>query len=229
MKKILSLGVASAVLAMTAVAASADIVPVIVGDATVGNTITVEITAKDVAAKAIEATQFQVVWSENLTLVDSKTIDKGYPMFNAENGKFGWMDTASTIADDAVLLTLTFSSTAAAGEEISVSLKADPGFADISEIAATAPVVEAAVEEPTTEDVTDPTSEDVTSEDVSSEEPTSEDVSSEEPTVEEPTVEEPTVETPDDGKGENPDTGVALAVVPAVLAAAAAIVAKKRK
>ena len=33
---------------------------------------------------------------------------------------------------------------------------------------------------------------------------------------------------PDDGKG-NPGTGVALAVVPAVLAGAAIVVAKKRK
>lgn len=229
MKKILSLGVASAVLAMTAVAASADITPVITGT-TVGETVTVEIVAKDVAAAAIEFSQFTVSWSDKLTLTNSVPTAVGNAAFNAETGKFAWMSTTA-LADDAVLLTLTFTSTAVAGDEVAVTLKAEAGSANVSEIPATVIVAEA-VDPVLTDDVTDPTVEEtieVTVEDTI--EVTVEDTA--EVTVEDTAEVTTDASTTDDAAAttddDNVPTGVELAIIPAVLAGAAAIVAKKRK
>lgn len=218
MKKILSLGAAAAVLSLTAVAASAAITPAFSTDAPVaGETVTVEIVATGMTQ---EATTFTVEASENLTLTDAVKTDSGLAEFNTETKKFAWAG-SSVPADGTVLLTLTYTVDAAADEEISVKLVPDAGFTDISADAITAVVVGGA------DDVTI----DVTSEEVySSEEESSEDVGL--TTTDETTVEESTEEPADDNKGNdkgNPSTGVALAVVPAVLAGAAIVVAKKRK
>lgn len=218
MKKILSLGAAAAVLSLTAVAASAAITPAFSTDAPVaGETVTVEIVATGMTQ---EATTFTVEASENLTLTDAVKTDAGLAEFNTETKKFAWAG-SSVPADGTVLLTLTYTVDAAADEEISVKLVPDAGFTDISADAITAVVVGGA------DDVTI----DVTSEEVySSEEESSEDVGL--TTTDETTVEESTEEPADDNKGNdkgNPSTGVALAVVPAVLAGAAIVVAKKRK
>ena len=90
MKKILSLGVAAAVLSMTAVAASATLAPVIIDDAAVaGETITVEIVATGVTTDALQG---KVVASDNLTFVDC-TEGAGLAMFNYPN--FAWANSAA--------------------------------------------------------------------------------------------------------------------------------------
>lgn len=213
MKKILSLGAAAAVLSLTAVAASAAITPAFSTDAPVaGENVTVEIVATGMTQ---EATTFTVQASDNLTLVDAAKTDSGLAEFNKDTNKFAWAG-SSVPADGTVLLTLTYTVDAAADEEISVALVPDAGFTDISADAVTAVVVGDA------EPVSDET---VTTDDV----PTTDD----EPSVtvdesSEESSEEPADDNNGDNKG-NPGTGVALAVVPAVLAGAAIVVAKKRK
>lgn len=219
MKKILSLGVAAAVLSMTAVAASATLAPVIIDDAAVaGETITVEIVATGVTTDALEGS---VVASDNLTFVDC-TPGAGLAMFNYP--KFAWANSAAP-AEGEVLYTLTFTVNAAADEEISVALAPAASFeAFIDAAPAVAVVVDGEADvtvEPTAEPTEEPTAE---------VEPTVEPTEEVDPTVE-PTVEpteEPT-EEPADTTDNNVSTGVALAVVPAVLAGAAIVVAKKRK
>ena len=138
MKKILSLGVAAAVLSVTAVAASAAIAPTIITDAVAGEEITVEVVATGVATNAA---QFNVVASDNLTLVSSTPTTNGFAAFN--NNKFAWAHTAAP-AEGEVLLTLVYAVDAAADEEISVALTPDAGFeADVDGNAAVAVVVAA--------------------------------------------------------------------------------------
>lgn len=213
MKKILSLGVASAVLSLTAVAASAAITPVVSDTAVEGEQVVVEVVANGFTDVA---TQFVVNASENLTLVDATTTDKGLPAFNADTMHFAWAGTEAP-ADGTVLLTLVFDVNAAADEEVTVSLTADAGFEtgiDAAEVAAT---VVAAGED--NSDISDDTSDDETSDDTSDDgglddsDDTSDDTSGDGDNTDEP----------------NPPAGVALAVVPAVLAGAAVVVAKKRK
>lgn len=214
MKKILSLGAAAAVLSLTAVAASAAIAPAFSTDAPVaGENVTVEIVATGMTQ---EATTFTVQASDNLTLVDAAKTDSGLAEFNKDTNKFAWAG-FSVPADGTVLLTLTYTVDAAADEEISVALVPDAGFTDISADPVSAVVVGDA------EPVSDET---VTTDDV----PTTDDEPS--VTVDESSEESTEENTKDDNNGDNkgnPGTGVALAVVPAVLAGAAIVVAKKRK
>ena len=209
MKKILSLGVAAAVVSLTAVAASAAIAPAFDTDAPVaGGTLTVQVVANGMTQ---EATTFTVNASEGLTLTANEAVTGG--IFSTETNKFAWAGTAVP-ADGTVLLTLTYTVDAAADSEVSVSLTPDAGFTDISADAVAAVVVAGA-----STDVPNVTVETVES--------------TEQPTVIETAETDETTETvdtkpADDGKG-NPGTGVALAVVPAVLAGAATVVAKKRK
>ena len=207
MKKILSLGAAAAVLSLTAVAASAAIAPAFSTDAPVaGENVTVEIVATGMTQ---EATTFTVQASDNLTLVDAAKTDSGLAEFNKDTNKFAWAG-SSVPADGTVLLTLTYTVDAAADEEISVALVPDAGFTDISADAVTAVVVGDA--------------EPVSDETVTTDEPSV--------TVDESSEESTEENTKDDNNGDNkgnPGTGVALAVVPAVLAGAAIVVAKKRK
>ena len=174
MKKILSLGVAAAVLSLTAIAASAAIAPTIIDDAIEGETITVEIVATGVTSTAA---QFSVVASDNLTLDSYEVTTNGFAAFN--NNKFAWASTSAP-AEGEVLLTLVYTVDVEVGDEISVALTPDAGFEADVDSAATVAVVVAGEE--STEDLT--TEEPV----VSTEEPT---VSTEEPTLIE-TEEEPT-------------------------------------
>lgn len=213
MKKILSLGVAAAVVSLTAVAASAAIAPAFDTDAPVaGETLTVQVVANGMTQ---EATTFTVNASEGLTLTANEAVTGG--IFSTETNKFAWAGTAVP-ADGTVLLTLTYTVDAAADAEVSVSLTPDAGFTDISADAVAAVVVAGA-----STDVPNVTVE--TTETVETVE------STEQPGVVTTDEEKPATEDnnpADDGKG-NPGTGVALAVVPAVLAGAAIVVAKKRK
>ena len=238
MKKIISLGAAAAVLSLTAVAASAAIAPTITPASPVaGDTVTVEIVANGMNQ---EATTFTVKASENLTLTANEAVAGG--LFSTETNKFAWAGTAVP-ADGTVLLTLTYTVDAAADEEVSVALVADAGFTDISADAVAAVVVDGEDTNVTDVATVDVSTEDVYTEDVSTEVVTSEDVSG--VTTDDSGIVD-TADTSDvagttdsgDNTGDNgnaagdkgnPGTGVALAVVPAVLAGAAIVVAKKRK
>ena len=75
MKKILSLGVAAAVVSLTAVAASAAIAPAFDTDAPVaGETLTVQVVANGMTQ---EATTFTVNASEGLTLTANEAVTGG--------------------------------------------------------------------------------------------------------------------------------------------------------
>ncbi len=222
MKKILSLGAAAAVLSLTAVAASAAIAPTMTPATPVaGDNVTVEIVANGMTQ---DATTFTVKASDNLTLVDNAPVAGG--LFSAETNKFAWAGT-SVPADGTVLLTLTYTVNAAADEEVSVSLVPDAGFTDIAADAVAAVVVDGADTSDT--DLVPTTDETVTTDD---ETVTTDDnggvVSSDESADADKTADAADGDNKGDGKG-NPETGIALAVVPAVLAGAAIVVAKKRK
>lgn len=232
MKKILSLGVAAAVLSMTAVAASALVEPTFTATPVAGEEVTVEIVANNVA---MDATSFTIE-TTGLTYVDSVKTNIGYSEFNPDKMLFAWMS-AEPVADGTVLLTLTFTVDAAADEDVAINLVPDSGITDVSADAVVATVVDS-----TPDDVTDP--DDPTDvEDGEGEDGEGEDgEDGEGGLVDDGNGEGEDGEgdatdgegdatdgdTTDDGKG-NPDTGIALAVVPAVLAGAAIVVAKKRK
>ena len=214
MKKIIALGAAAAVLSLTAVAASAAIAPVMTPASPVaGDTVTVEIVANGMTQ---DSTAFKVVASDNLTLTAN---DPGTGLFNPETGKYAWAGTAVP-ADGTVLLTLTYTVDAAADEEVTVALEAGSGATDISADTVAAVVVDGeSTNVPDTDTIETTEEEFYTSE----EEPGL--TTTDEGTVDEGTVDEGTV---DEGNTDA-DTGIALAVVPAVLAGAAIVVAKKRK
>ncbi len=218
MKKILSLGAAAAVLSLTAVAASAAIAPTMTPATPVaGETVTVEIVANGMTQ---DATTFTVKASDNLTLVDNAPVAGG--LFSAETNKFAWAGTAVP-ADGTVLLTLTYTVNAAADDEVSVSLVPDAGFTDIAADAVAGVVVDGAATSDTDITVEPSTEETVTTDDNSGI------VSTEDNTADaDKTTDAADGDNQGDGKG-NPETGIALAVVPAVLAGAAIVVAKKRK
>ena len=113
MKKILSLGVAAAVVSLTAVAASAAIAPAFDTDAPVaGETLTVQVVANGMTQ---EATTFTVNASEGLTLTANEAVTGG--IFSTETNKFAWAGTAVP-ADGTVLLTLTYTVDAAADSDL---------------------------------------------------------------------------------------------------------------
>ncbi len=216
MKKILSLGTAAAVLSLTAVAASAAITPVVSDTAVAGDQVVVDLVAKGITEAVAELT---VVPSANLTLVDSVATTNGFAFFNPDNMKFSWAS-AEAPADGDVLLTLTFTVDAAAGEDVSVVLEGAVGEIDTTPVAV---------------EVVDPAGSDESDESFESSEESSEE-STEDPTIVE-SSEESSEEngentgdnTGDNGSETNPDTGIALAVVPALVAGAAIVASKKRK
>lgn len=216
MKKILSLGTAAAVLSLTAVAASAALAPVVSDSAEGGDQVVVEVVATDYAADVVSVG----IKAEGLTLADYVTTDSGVAVFNADEMHFGWVSTAAP-ADGAVLLTLVFDVDAEVGEEVSVALVPDEGFEEGVDAAAVTMVVVDGAESDQGDVSTDTEpSTDTESEYTSSEEPV---LSTDEPTTTEPAG-------ADDNNGEQPPkTGIALAVVPAIVAGAAVVVAKKRK
>lgn len=234
MKKILSLGVAAAVLSMTAVAASALVEPSFTATPVAGEEVTVEIVANGMTQ---EATGFTVE-TTGLTYVEGsyEAVAGGY--FGEGTMKFAYA-AAAPAADGTVLLTLTFTVDAAADEDIAINLVPGSGVTDVSADAVVATVVDS-----TPDDVTDPDDptdvEGGEGEDGEGEDGEGED--GEGGLVDDGNGEGEDGEgdatdgegdatdgdTTDDGKG-NPDTGIALAVVPAVLAGAAIVVAKKRK
>ena len=186
MKKIISMGIASAVLALTAIAASADIEATT--EATklaTGDTVKVVVkTTADIEDfdfyVLADGLEFVADEAENPAAVGAVQADGSYKINGAAIN--GWK-TGDTI------VTLTYTVTAAEGETAAVAVKGAAGY-DTDEYVYTtfAPITVGEAGDPT--DPTDPT---------------------------------------DPADPGNPGTGVALAVVPAVLAGAAVVVAKKRK
>ena len=246
MKKILSLGAAAAVLSLTAAVASAEVKPVMDPASPVaGDTVTVQIVAEGMTEAM---TGFDVKASDNLTFVSAEATTVGMPAWNADTNSFAWIG-MELPADGTVLLTLTYTVDAAADEEVSVALVSAEGITGVSNDATVAVVVDgAATNEPDTSDETSDVTSGETS-DVTSDETSDENgASTDENNGDENNGDENNGGLVDDGNQEdgnkddanqdgdnkddntaNPDTGIALAVVPAVLAGAAIVVAKKRK
>lgn len=210
MKKILSLGVASAVLSLTAVAASATIYADVSTPVVPGEQVVVDIVADGIDTKGLE---FKVE-ADGLTFVESANGAAGMANYADATNKAYWFSTdGTTPADGTVLLTLTYTVDAEAGEDISVTLSADEAFAKY--VNATPVTVE------------------VTAAGGEVEQPGDEPGETEEPTIEDPTEEpgEPNEvpgEEPGSEEPENPITGVGLAVIPALVAGAAVVASKKR-
>lgn len=181
MKKIISMGIASAVLALTAVAASATITATSADKAVNGKTIKVAITTD----ADIEAFGFNLA-AEGLTATAADVQAEG--MIIPGDAADGSINVNGVSVDGfkagTVLATVTYTVTAETDADVAVAISNLPGMKyEFTNF--TAKVVEEGAADPT--DPTDPTDPD------------------------------------------QPSTGVALAVVPAVLAGAAVVVAKKRK
>lgn len=204
MKKIVSLGIASAVLAMTALSASAAVVINTTDAVEEGKTITVTFTA-DGAIAAGSGVGFTVTAS-GVKLEKSEPTTAMMASIG-ESGKFAAVTMAEQPAG-VVLLTQTYTVTAKAGEAVSINVSALEGFADSTVTPVATTVKDTASSSDSGSTSTDSGS---TSTDSGS---TSTDSGS-------------TSSTP--GGDVNPGTGVALAVFPAVIAGAAVVVAKKKR
>lgn len=215
MKKILSLGAAAAVLSLTAVAASAEIVATDNGTAPVAGgeyVVEIKVDGEFPLVSDLAATQFTVEASDNLTLASFTKTSTGMAEFNEERMSFTYANSEAP-ADGTVLLSLVFTVDAAADEEVSVKIVPDAGFeAGVDADAITAVVV----------DVTGSAETDITAPTETPEEPTIEET---EPA---PITVDPTPETETSNEN-NANTGVALAVVPVLVAGAAAVVAAKKR
>jgi hypothetical protein len=220
MKKILSLGVATAVLSLTAVAASAALAPVVNDDAVSGETLVV-----DIVADAFDGTAIQgaISASDNLTLVDS---NKGSGTeFNADNMRFAWAASEAP-ADGTVLLTLTFTVDAAADEEVSVAIVPDAGFeSGVDADAVVLTVVDAADDDLGDEDEPGDDEGDEEEEEPGDDEGDEGDDEGDDGLVDDGNTDADAASDEE----ENVPTGVGLAVVPVLVAGAAVVVAKKRK
>ena len=227
MKKIISLGIASAVLAISAVSAFADsaaetvyAIDIAFDNATpaAGDTINAVVTA---GAGASFEDISGVFTFDGVTLAPETdvTLGTGSVVFNPDENRLAVANTAAYTEGTAII---TIPLQVVGDGDISVGFTPDEDYANVTVNAATATVAEASTpdestdSEPASDSTSEPTS-DSTSEPVASEPVASEPTS-------EPVASEPTDTTPN-----NPQTGVALAVVPAIIAGAAVVVAKKRK
>ncbi len=180
MKKIISLGLASAVCALTAIAASADVAKYTTeGEAVNGATVKVTVTA----AADQEIPSF-VVSTDGFEVVEVK--GTGMSSYNAETKKFAMLGNVK--AGDTIA-TVTLKITAEAGKTATMTLK---DAEDRVKYEGYSLEIKGATT---------------------------------------PSESTPSESKPADKEDDttNPGTGVALAVVPAVLAAAGVVVAKKRK
>lgn len=198
MKKIISLGIASAVLAMTALSASAAVAVTGPDAIKPGDTITVEFRA-DVDLPANSAPGFVVAATGVEFVADSAKANGGIGMYSDSTKKFGFIKTDAVKAGD-VLGTITYTVTAKDGENVTINVTDLEGFGDAN----VAPL------QVTVKAETTSTPSDSSSETPSDSTPDSSSTSTTDPT-------------------KPPQTGVALAVFPAIIAGAAVVVAKKRK
>lgn len=197
MKKILSLGVAAAMMALSAVAASAE--TTIAQTAAEDTTVTFEISIAGTTARNAEGT---IKLGEGLTLVsiDKGSIADAIITVSAETGKYGVITTADAIGDGVIA---TVVATVTDVDTATISIEGAKEGEDVTVTPVTADL-----------DNVEPIS--------SSEEPTTTTTSTEPVTTTTTTDSSTTTE-------EAGNTGVALAVVPAIIAGAALIVSKKRK
>ena len=178
MKKIISMGIASAVLALTAIAASADIAATGAEKVEAGKTVEIAITT------TADITDYGVnIAADGLEFVEAKGLKSDFDLAVPQaDGSINLTGISSFAAGDTIA-TFVYTVTAEKDADVNVALAGMPGYEKDAFVNYTAKVVEAG----TTEDPTTPTD------------------------------------------PENPPMGVALAVVPAVIAGAAVVVAKKRK
>ncbi len=204
MKKIISLGIASAVLALTAISASAAVVVKTDDKIETGKTITVSFVT-DVDLPANSAPGFKVVATGVEYVAGSEKATDGIGVYSNDTGKFGFIKTNAAKAGD-VLATITYTVTAKAGEAVTINVVDPENFGDTN-----VTPLQVTVEENKPDDS-------------SSETPSSSDsgTSSETPSGSD------SGSTPVD-PNKPADTGIALAVFPAIIAGAAVVVAKKRK
>lgn len=230
MKKILSLGAAAAVLAMTAVGANAAVKPQFATSSVkAGDTVTVNFVVEDTELSEVAF----VVNAENMTYVaDSNNSEnaKGLAAFGQDTMKFaliGMGGTANAVGTTILSLQFTVNDDVTGEIVPTVSITAaEEKYADaVNDVAVT---VEVLADTPEVPDA--PGAEDPGTEGPSVEDPTGGEGTGSEGTGSEGTGSEG---TGSEGTGSedttNPDTGIALAVVPAVMAGAAIVVAKKRK
>lgn len=188
MKKIISLGIASAVLAMTALSASAAILVEPSADFTAGATVKV-VFRTDAAGNGI---QFDIVKSENLEYVSAEVGDS---VAVADDGHRVVFGKAAAAGDVLATLTYTVKADAKVGDAVKIDIT------NAKNVTGENVVVNTTVAE-VTSSVPDSSS-------------------------------TPESSTPDSGSkpgdNDNVDTGIALAVFPAIIAGAAVVVAKKRK
>ena len=202
MKKIISMGIASAVLALTAIAASADIKANGPEKAESGKTVTVTITITAEITDCgfyVSATGLEAVGDPDTTTTDGSMI---VGTLKADGSVLvgGCAAAGKTIKAGTVLATITYTVTAENGTDAVVEVKNAEGY----EEALQNHTIKVEVEETSKPEESKP---------------------------EESKPEESKPEESGSGEGGSdvPATGVALAVVPAVLAGAAVVVAKKRK
>ena len=218
MKKILSLGIASAVLAMTALSASAGVVVRTDDKVTTGATIRVDV----VADSNISNISFKTT-AVGLTLVDaSSSFITGDPneVIVIGDNKDTFVAVGLGARANEVIFSQTYTVTATEGQSISVNIENLEGTTGNTPLTA---IVTAVTSEPTS------TPEESKPEESKPEEST--------PTESTPTESTPTESTPAEstpgiggpGDDNNPETGIALAIFPAVIAGAAVVVAKKKR
>lgn len=205
MKKILSLGIASAVLAMTALSASAGVVVRTDDKVTAGATITVSFVA-DADGDAVSIRTA----ATGATLVDAKGGSVS-GLVAVSDDKTSVAIVGSSFKSGDVLFTQTYTVTAKEGEMVSVNVT------DLQGTTGVATNLSATVESATTSSSSDSSSSDSSSTDSSSTDSSSTDSSSSDSGSSKPDGDKPA------------ETGVALAIFPAIVAGAAVVVAKKRK
>lgn len=195
MKKIISLGLASAVCALTAVAASADAAKFVVdGEVENGKTVTVTLVATEDCESFIGELSVEGFAAPKADDFKFSSSFSKYKEDTKNVASIGAVKAGDTIC------TVTLTVTAAAGEKASLALNVTDGAAKVDKTEVE--VKGAATSEPS-DSKTDSSASDSKTDDSKA-----------------------------DGKKDdttNPGTGIALAVVPAVLAAAGVVVAKKRK
>ncbi len=228
MKKILSVAAAGAVLAATsavafAAADTAVIDAAVSGDAVEKGTVTVTLSVASVqGAPGIISGSIK---TSGLKLKDQKISSKMTTVMGApaiENDVLMLMPAGSAAKGDEVI-TLTYEITAAAGQNVSFEFAPDPSF-DMSTTAGKAKWSTKAVK---AEDTSKPTESKPTESKPTESKPAESKPAESKPAESKPAESKPTESKPDGGT--NPNTGVALALVPIALASGAAILVSRKK
>ncbi len=227
MKKILSVAAAGAVLAATSAVAfaatdNAVIDAAVSGDAVEKGTVTVTLSVASVqGAPGIISGSIK---TSGLKLKDQKISSKMTTVMGApaiENDVLMLMP-AGTAAKGDEVITLTYEITAAAGQNVSFEFAPDPSF-DMSTTAGKAKWSAKAL----ADDTSKPTESKPTESKPTESKPAESKPTESKPAESKPAESKPAESKPDGGT--NPNTGVALALVPIALASGAAILVSRKK